>query len=315
MPKDPPTPEEIKRAMARVPWRRFAFVAALMLIFLLLNQSFVIVQAGERAVIFSSLSGMRHDQLSEGFHFNLPFLWHPIKYDIKTLTYTMSGSGSEAHGETRSTPEGRLTDSGQVPDDSLNALTQDGLPLSLDLSVRFHVDPDNVWKLHQQIGPDFVDKVVRPQSRSIARMAFAEYPVIDIYSGKRQIILDQIQKELSAKFRQNYLILDEVLLRDIRFPAEFQNAIEQKQVAQQQAQQMVFELQRAEAEKQQKILEAQGEAGAIRKRAEALAQNPLLVQYEYIKRLPPDARMLVTDGKTILSLGAFLNPGQEPKGR
>ena len=96
------------------------------------------------------------------------------------------------------------------------------------------------------------------------------------------------------------------MLRDIRFPPEFQNAIEQKQVAQQQAQQMVFEVQRAESEKQQKILQAQGEAGAIRRVADALAKNPKLVQYEYIKRLPADARIVITDNKAIISLGNAL---------
>lgn len=267
------------------------------------SQSFIVVQAGERAVVFSKVSGVLPYQLSEGFHFNLPLVWLPTKYDIKTLTYTMSGGGNESASEAQH----RASDDGQVPDDSLTALTADGLPLTLDLSIRFHIDPNNVWRLHKEIGPDFVDKVVRPQSRSLARMAFADYPVTDVYSGKRQQIVVQIQRELNEKFKQNFLILDEVLLRDIRFPAEFQSAIEQKQVAEQQAQQMVFEVDRARSEKQQKIVEAQGEAGAIRAKADALAKNPLLIQYEYIRQLSPDAKIIVTDGKTIISLGDVLD--------
>lgn len=295
----------------KIPWRLFASLCFLLAALFVLNQCFVIVQAGERAVVFSKVSGVLPYQLSEGFHFNLPLVWNPIKYDIKTLTYTMSGSGNEASGEDRQTQTGRVKEEGQVPDDSLSALTSDGLPLTLDLSIRFHIDPDNVWKLHRIIGPDFVDKVVRPQSRSITRTVFAEYPVIDVYSGKRQSIVEQIQRELHEKFQANYLILDEVLLRDIRFPPEFQSAIEQKQVAEQQAQQMVFEVQRAESERQQKIVEAEGEAGAIRQRAEALRQNPQLIQYEYIKRLPPNTQIIVTDNKTIISLGSVLSDGKE----
>ena len=143
-------------------------------------------------------------------------------------------------------------------------------------------------------------------------MAFAEYPVTDVYSGKRQRIVAQIQRELSENFKSNYLILDEVLLRDIRFPAEFQSAIEQKQVAEQQAQQMIFEVDRARSEKQQKIVEAQGEAEAIRKKADALARNPQLIQYEYIQKLSPDAKVIVTDGKTIISLGDMLSAPNSP---
>jgi regulator of protease activity HflC (stomatin/prohibitin superfamily) len=225
----------------------------------------------------------------------------------------MSGNTSEAHGEARHAEAGSVSNYGQVPDDSLVALTSDGLPVTLDVSIRFHIDPDNVWKLHQQIGPDFIDKVVRPQSRAAVRMEFAEFTVVDVYSGKRQQIVQKIQHELSKKFQQNYLVLDEVLLRDIRFPDEFQRAIEDKQVAQQDAQKMVFEVKRAESEKQQKIIEAQGEAEAIRKKADALAQNPQLIQYEYIKRLPSDAKIVITDNKTVISLGDIL--GSAPSAR
>ncbi len=282
----------------QVPWRGIGLVLGLIAGLIVLSQTFVIVQAGERAVVFSDISGVQAYQLTEGFHLNLPLVWHITKYDIKTRTYTMSGSTQESN-----LPAGSRSESEQVPDDSLTALTSDGLPVTLDLSIRFHIDPDNVWRLHQQIGPEFIDRVVRPQARSIARMTFSGFPVIDVYSGKRQAIVDEISAQLREKFKQNYLVLDEVLLRDIRFPPEFQATIEQKQVAQQAAEQMVYELQRAELEKQQKIVQAQGEAEAIRKTADALNKNPQLIQYEYVQRLPADTRVMVTDGKTIVSMG------------
>ncbi len=299
-------PRDVERRVQQVPWRALVIVVFVIGLLVVLGQSFIVVKAGERAVIFNKLSGVRQGQLSEGFHFNIPLLWVPTKYNIQTLTYTMSGTLSEAHGETRHAAAGLVSNSGQVPDDSLVALTSDGLPVTLDVSVRFHIDPDKVWRLHKEIGPDFIDKVVRPQARSVTRMAFAEFTVVDVYSGKRQQIVQRIQGDLNKKFRENYLILDEVLLRDIRFPDEFQRAIEDKQVAQQEAQKMVFEVKRAESEKQQKIIEAQGEAEAIRKKADALAQNPQLIQYEYIKRLSPDAKIVITDNKTVVSLGDIL---------
>ena len=294
----------------KIPWRVIGLIVSLIVMLVVLSQTFVIVQAGERAIVFSDLSGVQAYQLSEGFHLNLPFVWHLTKYDIKTRTYTMSGSSQESNK-----PAESRSDSEQVPDDSLAALTSDGLPVTLDLSIRFHIDPDNVWRLHRQIGPDFVDRVVRPQSRSIARMTFAGFPVIDVYSGKRQTIIDEISTQLREKFKQNYLVLDEVLLRDIRFPEEFQAAIEQKQVAQQASEQMVYELQRAELEKKQKIVQAQGEAEAIRKTADALNKNPQLIQYEYVQRLPADTKVVVTDGKTIVNMGDVLNEMPTPETR
>jgi len=302
VPFDPHDGDAARKTAAKI--AKIAVPAIVLLV--LLSHSFLVVQAGERAVIYSSISGVLPYQFSEGLHFTLPLIWNPIKYDIKTRTYTMSGEKSEAPHDTEDNAN-RI----QVPDDSLTALTADGLPVTLDLSIRFHVDPDNVWRLHQQIGPDFIDKIVRPQSRSVARMAFAGFPVVDVYSGKRQMIVEQIQTTLRPKFLQNYLILDEVLLRDIRFSNEFQAAIEQKQVAQQASEQMVYELQRADSEKQQKILQAQGESESIRKVADALEHNPGLIPYEYVRLLSPTAKVVMTDGKTIVSLGDLLNEHTE----
>jgi prohibitin 2 len=281
-----------------IPWRGIGIAVAIILALAFVRNCFVVVQAGERAVIFSKFSGVKPYQLDEGLHFNLPIVWVPTIYNIQQRTYTMSGGANEAaHASERSAPEG------QVPDDSLIALTSDGLPVTLDISVRFKVDAANVWRLHQEIGPEYVDKIVRPVVRSVVRMAFAEYPVIDVYSGRRQVIVEQITRELRERLGASYLILEEVLLRDISFPAEFQSAIEQKQVAQQAAQQMVFEVQRAESEKQQKIIEAQGEASAILKKAEALAAHPQLLPYEFVQRLPSDPKVVVTDSRTIINLG------------
>ena len=132
-------------------------------------------------------------------------------------------------------------------------------------------------------------------------MAFAGFPVVGVTSGKRQMLVEQIQATLRPKFLQNYLILDEVLLRDIRFSNEFQAAIEQKQVAQPASEQMVYELQRADSEKQQKILQAQGEALSIRKVADALEHNPGHIPYEYVRLLSPTANVVMSNGVSVPS--------------
>jgi regulator of protease activity HflC (stomatin/prohibitin superfamily) len=263
-------------------------------------KSFVVVQAGERAVIFSRLTGVKPDPLAEGLHPLIPVIWEPVVYDTKTQTYTMTGSKSESH------------EASTQGDDALVCLTSEGLPVTLDASVRFHPDPQQVASLHSEIGPNYVDSVVRPEARSVIRTVFAEYPVVAVYSGQRQKIVEKIAEDLSAKLRENYVILDEVLVRDVRFRPLFQQAIEQKQVAQQEAQKMVFELDQARSEAQRKVIEAQGEAAAIGKRASALARNPQLVAYEYVQGLPEKTRIVVSDSKSILNLGDLLTSPPRP---
>lgn len=264
-------------------------VAALAVL-VLLFQSFVIVGAGERAVIYSKLSGVQQYQLGEGLNLNIPFVWEPVKYDVKTMTYTMSAQQTE--GQVRG-------------DDSLLALTSDGLPVRLDVSIRFHAMPDQVWMLHQEIGPNYIDKIVRPVSRSGIRMVLSRFTVTEVYSGARQEIIEEIRQLLGPKFAEAHLELDEVLLRDVRFSEQFQQAIEDKQVAQQEAKRMVFVVQQAKLERERKIVEAEGEAGAIRLRARALARNPQLVQYEYVRALPDDVRTLIADTNTIINFSSL----------
>jgi regulator of protease activity HflC (stomatin/prohibitin superfamily) len=266
------------------------FGVAALVVVVLLFQAFVVVGAGERAVIYSKLSGVLQLQRGEGLNPNVPFLWEPVKYDVKTMTYTMSAQ--QAEGQVRG-------------DDSLLALTSDGLPVKLDVSIRFHVMPDEVWKLHQEIGPGYIDKIVRPVSRSGIRMVLSRYTVTEVYSGARQKIKDDIEKLLEPKFAAAYLQLDEVLPRDVQFSTQFQQAIEDKQVAQQEASRMVFVLQQAKLERERRIVEAQGEAGAIGLRARALARNPQLVQYEYVKGLPDNVSTLIADTNTIINFSSL----------
>src|SRR5687768_15719476 len=83
-------------------------------------RSFIVVGAGERAVIFNQINGLQRGQIGEGLHFLLPFVQKPTIYDVKTQTYTMSGSQSESNVSTGN------------DNDSMVALTADGLPVSLE---------------------------------------------------------------------------------------------------------------------------------------------------------------------------------------
>jgi regulator of protease activity HflC (stomatin/prohibitin superfamily) len=295
--------ESLKQAWAEIgpPIRglfrgRWLWVIVAIWALVTLRGAFVLVGAGERAVIFNQFTGTQPYQLGEGLHLLMPWVQRPTLYDVKTHSYSMSGASNEANGH------------GGNVNDSLTALTSDGLPVSLDISILYHVDPDNVWKLHREIGTGYPDKIVRPQTRAHVRMVVARYPVVDVYGGRRAKIIEEINARLKDLFAKNYLVLDEALLRDVRFSEQFQQAIEQKQVAQQEVQQMQFVLERVEKERQRKIIEAEGEAESIRLKAAALTQNPKLIEYEYVKNLPDNVRTVVTDGRTIVNLGSGLQP-------
>jgi prohibitin 2 len=270
-----------------------SILIGLIVIFILIFmfKIYIVVDPGERAVIFNKATGNLRVTPNEGFYFLIPLIEEPTVYDVKAKTYTMSIA----------TMEGEIKG-----DDSLQALTADGQNVLLDISVRYHPDIDNLDKLHRRIGIDFVNKVLRPQVRSIVRMIVSEYPVLDVYSGKRMLIQGEIEKGLSASFKKSYIICDEVLLRNVQFSTEFQQAIENKQIAQQDAQRMKYVLEKQEMEKTRKIIEATGESEALRLKGKALAENPLLVQYEYIKLLSPNIQAIITDQNAIFNFSDFI---------
>jgi regulator of protease activity HflC (stomatin/prohibitin superfamily) len=133
----------------------------------------------------------------------LPLIWQATIYDVKTMTYTMSGTPHE----------------GPVQgDDAIKSLTSDGLQVEVDLSIQFHVDPEKVAQLHQEIGPHYLEKVVRPEVRSDTRMVISEFRSTDIYAGvKRQEIEKRLKERLAPRFAAAYLVLENVLLRSVQF--------------------------------------------------------------------------------------------------
>jgi len=264
-------------------------IVLFLLVFML--KIYIVVDPGERAVIFNKATGNLRVTPNEGFYFLVPLVEEPTVYDVKAKTYTMSIMALE--GEIRG-------------DDSLQALTSDGQTVLLDISVRYHPDIENLDKLHRRIGIDFVNKIIRPQVRSTVRMIVSEYPVLDVYSGKRLRIQAEINKGLTDSFKKSFIICDEVLLRNVQFSKDFQQAIENKQIAQQEAQRMKYVLEKQELEKQRKIIEAEGEAESLRLKGKALADNPALIQYEYVKLLAPGIQAIVTDQNTIFNFSDFI---------
>jgi prohibitin 2 len=270
-----------------------SILIGLIVIFILIFmfKIYIVVDPGERAVIFNKATGNLRVTPNEGFYFLVPLIEEPTIYDVKARTYTMSIA----------TMEGEIKG-----DDSLQALTADGQNVLLDISVRYHPDIDNLDKLHRRIGVDYLNKVLRPQVRSIVRMIISEYPVLDVYSGKRMLIQSEIEKGMSDSLKKSYIICDEVLLRNVQFSADFQQAIENKQIAQQEAQRMKYVLEKQELEKQRKIIEATGEAESLRLKGKALADNPLLIQYEYVKLLSPNVQAIITDQNSVFNFSDFL---------
>ena len=160
--------------------------------------------------------------------------------------------------------------------------------------------------IHQKIGPDYEEKIIRPAVRSVIRLVISEYAVMDVYSSHRAQIQDEINVKIKTLIEKDGFMVDEVVLRDVRFTAEFAKAIEAKQIAQQGAEQMTYTLEKEQKEAQRKVIEAQGRANAIEVINKALAQNPNYIKYLYVDKLSDKISVIVSDQNTIMDLKGIL---------
>ena len=279
--------------------RRIAYIIIGFFVLLLLFATFQTVPAGHRAVVFNNVSGGLSVR-AEGLTVLVPFMQSLTMYDVRTSTYTMS----------------RMANEGQLKgDDAVQALTSDGQEVAVDISILYHPDPLKIDKLHREIGPDYEAKIVRPSGRSVTRTSVSKYAVIDVYGVKRSEIQNEVQTELKALFDKSYLVLDGLLVRNVDFSGEFKKAIELKQIAQQEAERKKYELEKEKIEKDRKVIAAEGDAEAIRLRGDALAHNPALIQYEYVQKIAPGVQTIISDGRSILSLGDLVKSGGQARGK
>jgi prohibitin 2 len=282
---------EGRRVRAGWPGSIGGTLAALVLLLVLLVSSVRVVPVGHALVIFNTVT--KSFRLGpQGVTVVWPVISQTQMYDLRRIEYTMS----------KATGEGRRTD----VDDSLWSPTQEGLQVGIDITVWHHLDPQRLTDIHQKIGPSYEDKIIRPAVRSIIRMVISEYGVMEVYSAKRARIQDEINVKLKALVEKDGFVIDEVVLRDVRFTDEFTKAIEAKQIAQQSAEQMKYVLEKEQREAERKVIEATGRAKAIETINEALRQNPNYIRYLYVDKLSDKISVIVSDQNTIMDLKGVL---------
>jgi regulator of protease activity HflC (stomatin/prohibitin superfamily) len=149
----------------------------------------------------------------------------------------------------------------------ITALSSDGLRMGVDVTVVYRlVGADAPWTL-QNVGRDYAVKIVQPAARTAVREAMTQFNSQEAYSDKRELLADETQKRLVGRIaallaEREYdgqaVAVQQVLLRDVKLPTQIRASIEQKLAAEQDAQRMVFVLQKETQEAQRKRIEATG---------------------------------------------------------
>lgn len=192
---------------------------------------FISIHPGELGVLWRRLGGgtVVHTVYREGMHVILPFNRMYV-YDVRKQRIT----------------------------DSINVLTVDGLTVHVEYSVRYFPNPDLLPLLHQKVGPDYLNIVVRPEVRSVIRTVFGQYKPEEIYTTQKAI-QERISTMSKVRLEARYVSLDDVPIERISLPSSIARAIETKLEQQQLAGEYEYRIAVANKEAERKLIEARGQ--------------------------------------------------------
>jgi len=263
--------------------RSITVVGVVIVILGLLSSSLKVIEPGKVGV--QSLFGkVQPEVLESGLHFIDPVV-EVTEFDARTQNYTMSAVSTEGD---------------KTGDDAIRVLSSDGLEVTIDLSVLYRVTPTKTPFILQNLGTDYVEKIVRPVARTAIRDNAVAYEAVSLYSTKRAEFQTKIYGAISTAFAKNGIELQSVLVRNITLPQSVKASIESKINAEQDAQKMQFVLQKERQEADRKRVEAQGIADYQKILSTGLSDKQL--QYEAIKAqkeiaLSPNAKVIIMGGK------------------
>jgi len=183
----------------------------------------------------------------------------------------------------------------------LNLPSKEGLNVRAEISILYHCQQEKTIDIINKVGVNFEQVLILSTFRSASADVCAKFFAKDMHSGKRSLIEKEIKEQMVILLENRGFIIEAVLLKSITLPTGLYAAIESKLRAEQEAQQMVFILQREEKEAERKRIEAKGIRDAQKIIKEGITDDNIEWRsLEVLKELAssPNAKLIITDGKT-----------------
>lgn len=235
--------------MERLPKLGIPIIIGIVVLIIFVAKSTVTIDSGEAGVLYKTFGGgvvTEEPPLGEGFHLVAP--WNNVfVYEVRQ----------------------------QSLEEKMQVLSSNGLEIRIDASTWFQPSYKDLGKLHQEKGDAYIQRLLQPAVRSAARAVVGRYNPEQLYASKREAIQNEILEETQVLLKDQYVQVNEVLVRDVSLPPTIKEAIERKLRQEQESLEYEFRLTKAEQEAERQRIDAEGKARANRILSESLTEKVL----------------------------------------
>jgi prohibitin 2 len=245
---------------------------------LALSKAMFTVDAGHLAVKYNRVSGVGDHRISEGLNFMVPWFEKPIIFDVRARPHTMTSlTGSKDL---------------QMVNISLRALAKP--------------DPSKLPEIYRTLGLNFEEKVLPSIVNEVLKSVVAQYNASSLIL-QRELVSRMVRQRLVERARDFNILLDDVSITHINFSPVYEQAVESKQVAQQQAERARYLVLQAQEEKKKTIIHAEGEKESAKMIGEAISNNPGFIELRRIQVAKEVANNLAkSSNRLVLSTDSLL---------
>merc|ERR1719382_966042 len=202
------------------------------------------VDGGQRVVVLNMFTGVEDKVRGEGTHFKVPWLMQPKWYNIRVrpkLIQTTTG-------------------------------TKDLQTVTIHVRMLFKPDIPGLPQIHTSLGLDYDERVLPSVANEVMKATIAQYNAEQLLT-QREHVSQEIREGIVARAKQFNILMDDVALTHLTYGKEFSRAIEEKQVAEQDAERQKFIVQKSEQERQATVIQSEGEAEAAKMISQALKEH------------------------------------------